>query len=110
MKRILVVALILCLLGVAVPSMATQEYTLPAQSVTPVNTTITFPFAVRSLVLVNDGANTLYFTLSSGTATTASFPLHKQETFNISPTTPFTVMGIICGGADTSTLRVGAWR
>jgi hypothetical protein len=88
----------------------TREYIDDSVAVTAVNTPVDFGFLATDVIAVNDGDKTVYLTLDSGVSTTGKFPVKAGETFTMRLKTPRRRMGLICGVAETSTVRVGAWR
>jgi hypothetical protein len=113
MRKLLIVAL-LALSSVAY--IAAQGWTGPSEYVTSVsatatNTQVLFGFNASTIVVANDGANTVYLTLASGTSTTSKFPIKNGESFNIRlDSSPAKGLGLICASTETATVRVGAWR
>jgi len=82
-------------------------------SVTSTNSTVTIGFPARMVILINDGNNEVYFTLISDTATTSNGTILAGEMMTFSTSNPDSVteeLGAICTGAETSTLRVLAWK
>lgn len=79
-------------------------------SATAVNTAVSFGFKATTILVVNDGSNTVFVTLASSTATTSKFPVKSSETFSIQLNSPAQGMGLICATSETATVRVGAWR
>jgi len=82
-------------------------------SVTSTNSTVTIGFAARMVILINDGNNEVYFTLIGDTATTSNGTIQAGEMMTFNASNPDNVtgeLGVICESAETSTLRVLAWK
>jgi hypothetical protein len=116
--------LIALLLGVALVMLITQrgsaqtttwprQYVNNAVAVTQTSQTVNFGFYAQSILVVNDGSNELFFTLSSGTATTTTgFRVNAGETFALKGVglNGTSALGIIASTGETTTARIGAWR
>lgn len=81
-----------------------QEY-FAAVSATDVNTAVSFGFN-GYVLLINDGADSVYVSLVGTTATTADFELKSGE--SLAPSDPTTGVGLLCATSDTATVRVFA--
>jgi hypothetical protein len=103
------------LVGRAIKPIEARQWNGPLEYVTSVaatqaNTAVSFGFNAVDVLVVNDGANEIFITFASSTATTSKFQLNTTESFTMHFTSPVQGMGIICSSGETATVRVGAWR
>jgi hypothetical protein len=82
-------------------------------SASDVSSTVTITLAdtsnqAFSVVLANDGTKAVYVNANGATATTANMKMLPGEihTLHTAAGQNITVLGIICGAGDTSTVRV----
>ena len=105
MKRLLILFLLL-----ALPVVAEMGYT----EVSAIETAQSVTIAARSVLIVNDGSNEIYFRLfrvgdTTGDATTASAQLKSGESINFaSDSNSYSSLSIICASGETATVRVYA--
>lgn len=97
--------LLVAAVGIADAAISESVTTVAA---TAVNTTVTFGFEATTVIVINDGANEVFVTFSSGVATTASVRLNPGESLTWNWRT--TQVGVICSAGETASVRVWAWR
>jgi len=65
-------------------------------------TELTFTAEVKSWLISNEGANTVYYSLSTG-VDTDNFPIFKKQA--IGADTPTTTIYLICAAGETATVK-----
>jgi len=68
----------------------------------------------RHLLLINDGANTVYISITqtgetAKTATTSDFPLKKGEAWLLDSDRTIDQISLICAAAETASVRYAGW-
>ena len=112
MFRKLVLGLLVSLLFTPLLLPQSQQYNTSV-SATSTNTAVTFGFNATSLVLKNDGANSVFLDFSDTVAETTNFELKNGETLALSverSENGWPGFGAICSAAETATVRVLAVR
>lgn len=87
-----------------------NEYTSAALAVSSTNTAIAFGFQASVVVVQNTGANEVFVTFASSTATTSSMRIESGAVLNIALPSPAQGMGVVCTAAETSAVNIGAWK
>ena len=78
-----------------------------AVAVTSTSQNFSFGFFVHHLLLVNDGMNEAFFTVTATTATTNDIELKAGESMAISVRdSPMTNVALVASAAETTTVRV----
>lgn len=106
---------IVVIVGILIAAGMSSSFVGPSEFNTVVaasdtNTSVSFGFQANRIVIINDGTDEIFFTISSLTATLSNFELKASESITISPPSPTEGMAIICNAAETATVRIIAWQ
>ena len=112
MFKKLILGILVFLLSPLLLSSQSQQYNTSI-SASQTNTAVTFGFNATSLVLKNDGTNSVFLDFSDTVAATTNFELKNGETLALSverSENGWPGFGAICSAGQTATVRVLAVR